>query len=371
MTTSEPWRCRFCKLLAKASANGCSQCLRHWEECQDLDFVRGQPKHPEQDYSNWYGKWHYQNKQGNSTPRTPRGSKVNQSWEQRPKSPRGGKKGRGKGKAKGKDKGQDSGGAQRSATEIPPEPPWNSHVGAGGTLAPLPPPTTPPPDPTPTVEEQYLKELLAALKKSPQEMPPDVKAVVQKHSIKEGQCASRDLYSAVDELSTARETLDSAILARHQLHIRWRNFLSEAVERWKGHAAHFQQEEQELTAQIESAKLALTQASKKFDASKAEVGGEVVDVDKTEESRLAMEADMRAQAHLGQVLHESLSTMKANLEQLSASAEAMVVEEAVSHKRQRTDQREGDLPLGVPSSSTPAMQPFANRDASFPLPDKA
>eukprot|EP00435_Cladocopium_sp_Y103_P010466 s3397_g2.t1 len=374
MATSDPWRCRFCKVMAKATANGCSRCLRHWEECQDWDFVPNQPKakNKKSKQEHWGDGWTYSADYGDATPRTPRtprGTKIEQSWRQQPQPPQPGKgKGKKKGvKGKGKGKEADQG-VKAGATEIPPEPPWNPYVNSGQALSPLPPPTSPPPL---SQEEQDLKELLAALSKSPQEMTPDVKALVQKHSLKQGQKATQGLYSAVDEIGTAREAFDNAVLARHELHIRWRNFLSEAVARWTGHAANFQKEEQELTAQIEVAKQALAEAAKKFENSKVEVGG-VVEIEKANTSTTSTGADLEAQAHLGKTLQDSLQIMKSNLEQLSASAEAMVVEENVSNKRQRTaEPGEGDVPLGMPSPSAPALQPFPNRETSFPLPDKA
>ena len=80
-----------------------------------------------------------------------------------------------------------------------------------------------------------MKELIQALKKSHQEMDPEVQAIVQRSHMKDGQKSTRSLYSAVDDLSTARETLDIAKLARHNLHIKWRNFLTDAVQRWLKH----------------------------------------------------------------------------------------------------------------------------------------
>ena len=164
-------------------------------------------------------------------------------WQQ-PKSPRQGKgKGRGKGKRKeqwkgqttqnqqkgqtkdqGKDKGKGKGANSQGSTMIPPEPPWTPSLNNATNLAPLPPPTEPPPT---TEEGVMLKELLTALKKSPTEQDPEVKAIVQRSTLKEGQGAAQTLYSAVDDLTMAREALDCARLARHNLHIRWRNFLAD------------------------------------------------------------------------------------------------------------------------------------------------
>jgi hypothetical protein len=211
-----------------------------------------------------------------------------------------------------------------------------------------------------------LKELINALKKSSQEMDPEVQAIVQRSHMKDGQKSTQSLYTAVDDLSTARETLDIAKLARHHLHIKWRNFLTDAVQRWQKHTEDFQQEEQALTQQIETAKAALAAAVKRFEDSKSELGVQVIDV----EAQAAMEeasTDAAEGGTVGAALFDSLVTMRTQLETVQASAEAMVTEEATnSNKRQRLDEGfAASAPSsggGVPSAVAPAMQPFAQRE---------
>eukprot|EP00435_Cladocopium_sp_Y103_P036817 s356_g9.t1 len=331
-------------------------------------------------------EWNWgQTQDGSKSPRTPKGSKMNYSSWQNPKSPRNPKskgKGRGKkqqladqssshfhagGKGQVQDKGKGKGGGKAVATSapppstsIPPEPPWTPSLQMS-SVAPLPPPTVPPPM---TEGEKAYKEIVAALKKSPQEMDPEVQAIVQRTSLKEGQQASVSLYSAVDDLSAARETLDIAKLARHNLHIKWKTFLSEAVQRWQKHTADFQQEERDLTDQIEAARLALSQAVKRFEESKTELGEQIVDV----EAEAAMQESMPVERDaVGSTLQNSLMTMTTQLQELQASADALVVAET-SNKRQRLSDT-GEQP-GMPSPSAPAMQAFAPRTQSFQAPDK-
>lgn len=382
----------YCKKISKANANGCSQCLIAWQDCQDTSFV---PPSKQQKYSQHQNnsQWDWsQYQDGSSTPRTPRGTKT--EWQQ-PKSPR---QGRGKGRGKGKKKEQWHGQPQQTSwkgktqevvqekgkgktpnlqgnTMIPPEPPWTPSLSSSAGLAPLPPPTEPPP----TSEEGIiLKELITALKKSQAEQDPEVKAIVQKTTLTEGQGAAQTLYTAVDDLTSAREALDCARLARHNLHIRWRNFLADAVTRWQKHTADFQKEEKELTEHIEVARHALQHAVKKFEDSKTELGDQVVDVDAEEAMTEGTEtADKDV---MGAALQESLTTMSAQLESLQASAEAMVTEEVNSNKRQRTDGGLGSGPSfaagagmasGAPPSNAPALQPFAGKEKPpFGQPDK-
>ena len=213
MATSDPWRCMYCKKISKATANGCSQCLTAWQDCQDTTYVppSKQQKYSQQQYSqqasssNW--DWN-QYQDGSHTPRTPRGTKL--EW-QHPKSPRQGRgKGRGKAKKKeqlkghqqqipqkgkaqeiGQEKGKGKTPATPAGTMIPPEPPWTPSLNSATGLAPLPPPTEPPP----TSEEGIiLKELINALKKSPTEQDPEVKAIVQKTTLKEARCSTNTVH---------------------------------------------------------------------------------------------------------------------------------------------------------------------------------
>ena len=89
-----PWRCRFCRKLAKASASFCPHCGVQWERCFDQSYTHQQSleeaPNPWNDWStSWQEDW--------------------DGWEQRPKSPRRRasprtRKGKGKGKEKGKAK---------------------------------------------------------------------------------------------------------------------------------------------------------------------------------------------------------------------------------------------------------------------------
>eukprot|EP00435_Cladocopium_sp_Y103_P071486 s558_g37.t1 len=381
MTDSDPWRCRYCMKISNASANGCSECLISWQDCQDHSFVP--PRRQQKTSQGW--DWTYA-QESEKSPRTPKGTKIDKSW-QTPKSPRKGngkgkghgqQKGRGKAQKgqfqdKGKEKGKEQGHVPQSGkgnlrlpaatTAIPPEPPWTPSLSTTTQLAPLPPPTSAPPL---SEEELAFKELITALKKSPKELDPEVQAIVQRTTLKEGQNAGQSLSTAVDDMRTAREALDCARLARHNLHIKWRNFLADAVKRWQKHMEDFQREDKDLTEQIELARTALSQAMQLFETSKSDIGEGVVDV----EAEDAMNEEAKDKDSINTALIQSMSTMTTQLVELQASAEAMVVEGEKKAKRPRTSEGSSEAIGGMPSPSAPALQAFANREKPFVSPDK-
>lgn len=145
-------------------------------------------------------------------------------------------------------------------------------------------------------------------------------------------------------------------------------FLDRCSQRWQKHTADAQKEETELTEQIETARTALANAVRSFEDSKTELGDQVVDV----EAHAAMmeDSEKKDKDTVGAALHESIATMKSQLEMLQASAAAMVTEEATSKKRPRLHESFGGTPAGLPAPSAAATQAFPNRDQSFPLPVK-
>ena len=372
----ESWRCIRCWTTCKASANNCSRCGADWENYADPDYVP-QERQQRQQSASWRGK-------------SPRSTNRPPSRRQHPKSPRQkgkgkfkedfGAKGVGKTKDKGKDKnllkgdqgkdygrehGRDSGKGLGGAyvngpgTALPPEPPWNS---TSSPMPPLPPPSTPSPM---TEAEKKLADLVSEMKKQPaavqENMTPEMKAMVQTAHLVEGQKTTGQLYAAVSDLGTAREALDQARLGRHQLHVRWRDFLSQAVLRWQEYTQEFQREEQEYMKVIQQAKEALTLARQSFDENKSKLGAEgetdcmIVEQDKAGEIK---EEDSC------QALQAGIATMAANLQQLQGSAEAMVEEQV--NKRPRLD--DGNKPVGSGAHGN-ALEAFPVRD-SFQQPGK-
>ena len=199
-----------------------------------------------------------------------------------------------------------------SETMVPPEPPWTPTLHLN---QPLPARAAAPPS-APSEEEQTLKKLLQALKKSPEKMDPEVHAIVKRSKMREGRNASQPLYSAVDDLSAAREALDVAKLARHNLHIKWRNFLTNAVQRWQKHTADFQKEEADLTQKINAARTALVAAATSFEESKKELGEQVVDVEA--HAAMAEASKTKDKDPVGAALNDSIMAMRTQLETLQA-----------------------------------------------------
>ena len=383
-----PWQCGYCRKTQRATANNCMHCGGSWEDAVP-DFVPPEPRaqsrkhHNETKQENWgydgYGK-------------SPRSSRAEPSWNQRPRTPRGGRRQpahdfKGKNQQKGKNppgqkgvglsgKGKSSAGGSdgyaplEASKGLPPEPPWRPTLQSMPMLPPVPPPSTPHPD---TQAVQTLNKLTAAIKKQPEKFDPEVHAILQGASLAEGLSAQDMMLKAVSDLGSAREALDAARLGRYQNHVKWRDFLTSAVQRWQEYTTDFQRQEKEFTEAIENAQTFMANAKERFETGKATltadqlaavatVSGDDPMVEKVEESAS------------GKALQQGWEDLAAQLASWKSSAEVLVAEEQAA-KRQRTD--DGDVPLGVPSSATRplgsgALEPFAARpeDASFQEPGK-
>eukprot|EP00435_Cladocopium_sp_Y103_P032673 s1433_g8.t1 len=388
--TYESWRCLHCWAVCKATANNCWRCGASWEDYADPDYVPQERLHKqrqqqqEQTQQSHYADYGAQS-QANSWNRRPsRNARRSASRQNRqnPKSPRRAThsdSGKGKGKdlptkgGKGKGKLGKKGPAQKGAPADeayapgggkapPPEPPWNSSS-QSSALSPLPPPTTPPPL---SPSEEKLNHFISEMKKQPvavqENLTPEMKAIVQSASLVEGQKASDTLFAAVDNLSQAREALDQARLGRHQLHVRWRDFLSAAVSRWQEYTQDFQKEEKEYMEAIEQAKQALELARKSFADNKAklEVDADCFVVEAENADKKVVKEDPS-----GAALQHGLASMTEHLANLKSSAEALVEEEQ-AHKRQRTDP--GETPMETGGFGN-AMEAFPER-SSFQAPGK-
>ena len=360
-------------------------CGGSWEDAVP-DFVppRAQSKkHQGENQENWgysdgYGK-------------SPRSSRAEPSWNQRPRTPRGGRRqpprdSKGKSQQKGKQpQGQKGGGmsgkgkgsaggsdgynAPDASKGLPPEPPWRPSLQSMPMLPPVPPPSTPHPD---TQAVQTLSKLTAAIKKQPEKFDPEVHAILQGASLAEGLSAQDMMLKAVSDLGNAREALDAARLGRYQNHVRWRDFLSSAVQRWQEYTADFQKQEKEFTEAIENAKTFMANAKERFETGKATLTADQLAAVPAVSGDDPM-VEKAAESTSGQALQQGLENMAANLASLKSSAEVLVAEEQAA-KRQRTD--DGDVPLAAPSVAripgSGALEPFPVRseEVSFQEPGK-
>ena len=221
-----------------------------------------------------------------------------------------------------------------------------------------------------------MNKLVKAIKKKPAEAyDPEVNALVQTASLVEGQTAADKMFTAAGDLSAAREALDTARLGQHQHHIKWRDFLASAVQRWQEYTQDFQRQEAEYAEIIEQAKTAIASAHQRFEESKVTLTAEEIALATATVGDEPMAERPKGEG-VGKTLKEGLETMQANLITLKSSADAMLADEQAL-KRQRTDNGDGLNATSMPSSAglvSPgnALTPFANREGhqSFQQPDK-
>ena len=191
------------------------------------------------------------------------GTSLAEQSSQRPKSPRRGQKGKNKGKGKGKQKSKQgsqdpepSFGPSALGIKIP-SPPWKPSLSGnaanpGSTSS------------ANAVGDSQLRGFLNEMKKVA-DLPADGHAIIQKYQKKQRTATTKTMHQSVTEVSQAREALDKAHLARHQLHTSWRAFLSEALETFQAYTEGFKQQEAALVAGIEDAKQQLIAAKETFE----------------------------------------------------------------------------------------------------------
>ena len=384
----DPWQCGYCRKTAKASANNCSHCGASWEDANP-SFIppeRGQSRKKQS--AQWQNSWNYSGQaQGNS------------SWNQRPKTPRGGRRRQGHGGKKGQGHGGQKGqhlptpqhrsgkghvgqsegyaAVPDSGKGLPPEPPWHASNANLPSLPPMPPPSVPHPDVQATAV-QTLNKIAAVVKNKPEKYDPEVHALLQGAALAEGLSTTDKMYQAVADLGHAREALDAARLGRSQNHVRWRDFLASAVTRWQEYTADFQKQEAEFTTAIEQARACIANAKERFESCKAKLTEDELKEVGVVSPDEAM-ADRAPEHSLGNTIQEGLEAMAANLVSIKTSAEAMVIEEQASNKRPRLGKADGGghSAQAAPSSlgrapTGNALEPFADRSEmpSFHQPDK-
>ena len=175
-----------------------------------------------------------------------------------------------------------------------------------------------PPSPGAKVWE-YLKQRKA-------ELPPDIQQEVAK---REGAKANKDLFSAANQMTSAKEDYEKALLSRSQHLQAWKSFLEKAVTEWQEFAKQFMQHEKDLQERINITKELFMKAKVDLDHARQEAG---VVVDLTVE-----EEDIPGSAAGSSVEKVTLSIqhLATSLQQLHAEAAALECEEPHAAKRPR------------------------------------
>ena len=203
---------------------------------------------------------------------------------------------------------------------------------------------------TQSLAEQKLKDVASMLKKAnPETLTPELQHFVAEETKAATKKDAKTLYTAVDELTKAREALDTALLARSNLMAQWRAFLMMSLERFRQYTDHFQQQELAHQGNIKAAKEALQKAKSDFSTKEEEA---TIISDEDGESR---EDSTKESAHK---ILEGLNHMTESLQKLSEQAEKEHTEEE-ERKAKRPRQKEAEaVDAPMKTEGLPSMQPF-------------
>ena len=324
------WKCKACKKVAKATAEFCAHCGKHWSGVWDPSFV------PAGGYGNYAASSHAQR-----SPRSPRSQ-----WPEQPaRSPsrrrqRHGRNQNAKGEPKGKQKDLGkSGSGGKAPANTPSAPQLQAET---SWTPPSIPPTlaAPPTPPLPTTENIQVKNLLSALKKASADLPQEVQTALQKMQSDDSRQLTKQLHSAVSQLGNSKKALADLTSARSNLHQSWSAFLESAIGRWERYAEEFSQQDRDLATQIEKAKETMKICKDHFKSLQALEGAtsepttEVISDD--EENSQTSKVDV----HMKQ-MQESLKILKGGME-----------EELRGQKRQRLEETTEQVG-GVASAGAP------------------
>ena len=225
---AEPWKCGYCKKMAKAKAEYCPTCGQHWTSCQDRQFQLPS----RQDY--WEGPT------PQSSRRTPR---------QRSSSARSKGRGKGKAKEKGKDKGKEQ---RKDSVQQPspflmmpsPEVPVSAPFPAASHLA-MPEPTSAP------------SELLSAIRRAfpdSQAIPQEIKDAIEKTENVVSRQLTQDLHRATTSMGKAQKTLKELMDAKERHRLQWLQHLAESLKSWQQQLENYDTKQSEFVDSIEKAK---------------------------------------------------------------------------------------------------------------------
>ncbi|CAL1132126.1 unnamed protein product, partial [Cladocopium goreaui] len=326
----QPWKCQ-CGRLNKKVARTCASC--HWGYAPTPQDWQWNP----QSWPQWDQRQQVRQPRANSTRstnsnRTDRSSRSyrtdrgDQDGAQPPDSPRprGDRQKRSNRRPRRHHKGsseakEDADGAKRSQ-----EPVWSSNLPRLQAV-----PTSTPTAPTSSSAEDQLRTLTGLLRKSPDQLTPETQAYLTSLTVKATHSTAKSLHSSVTKLEKAQNALTEAQGARLQLHSKWRNFVTEAVDRWTQSTEEFKKDDQILEAQIQAAKDALVAIKEQYAQTQTQLGiagSSSIEISDEEENK--MDA---ASAKIS----DGLVQMMGSLTNLKQTADQMVEEQQKAAKRPR------------------------------------
>lgn len=312
MAAMEPWRCA-CGRLNKKTARLCGSC--QW----------GYAPPPEQwqwTQSTWKGSW--DEEQWVKSPRRKETQSRSQSPRARTNSPRQ-RTYQAPPKARSRRKNGKNKNKQEAKEEELEEPPWSWEA---PPLPALPASGSSQSQATSKIEQKY-KELVQQLKKTPEQLTPEVQAIVTKETVTETQEAAKSLHSIVSKMEKAQKALDAANGARLQLHSRWRTFMAAAIPRWTKWVEDFQKDDAELQEKIKNAK-------DYYDTIKQEYGQQQstfqlkgpIEIEDEEETSVDQAAEK---------IKESMASMMQSLSDVKSKADQLHAEQQKTAKRPRLE----------------------------------
>eukprot|EP00435_Cladocopium_sp_Y103_P009314 s83_g2.t1 len=213
----------------------------------------------------------------------------------------------------------------------------------------MPGPMTMPAPPGPPQPPEIDVQFWNTLRHRKAEFPADIQQEITK---REGKRVTKDLFTAVQQMSDAREEYEKALLGRAQHLQAWKAFLAKAVNDWQTFAQQFVQHENHLQERISFTRDIFVKAKEDVDQARQEAG-EVVDL--TEEETPLTTA---ASGSTVDKVTASIQNLTSSLQQLHSDAAALEAEVPPVAKRPRIEVKEPpdeakdakeDEAMGLPS----------------------
>eukprot|EP00435_Cladocopium_sp_Y103_P061120 s489_g22.t1 len=369
---SDPWFCKNCRCMRKASAQVCDRCGKSWKVVADPNFVynpgsRGsyvQPprqvhQHPQrsttyrdQGISQNYSGWQEYSSSRSSSRRRRENAQSQQQYRkpsrrrQNVNTDHGTQHSQGKAQGKGKDTNP----ADFGPPVLPmgmSDTPWMNQA-SSNALPPLPPPAL-------SEAEEKLRAYDQLFKKHKDALTPefqtDLQQITKEDKIKETEVTTNVLHKQVTALGHARKELAAANSARTNLHVSWRAFLTDQVQKWKTYSSNFQSQEEAMSQRVTEAIAAVEAAKTDFVNSKKSLG----DMSITEEVQTISDDDMdhKQSSASGAQISDSLAHLTSSLQQLQENADQAIIAEQQAAKRPRLEEMPAPTPSALPPEGAP------------------
>ena len=175
--------------------------------------------------------------------------------------------------------------------------------------------------------------------------------MVNEVSIKEDQNQTKQLHAVVAAHGRAQKELKQSQLARFNLHMAWRSFLTQAVTQWEKYGNQFQEQDKQVNDRVKAAEDALKTAKENLSTMKAQAGAD----NKDEQMMSEEESTKDLPVNHSDCIQTGLANLQSSLNALKSSAEQMVEEEQHVLKRPRIEPLPSDVPPGVLPSEKPGF----------------